>query len=122
MQERCLTDAIQDECRSDAYQKKGLCKFTIPVEQLFAQDNGAVLEPQLEFQRDCWSTSKLTPARRLQLADLMFKIYHQAAWMGNLARSPNVRVDRSVVCQQGPGIEKSFGSCSSCGKGVQAEE
>ena len=84
MQERCLTHPIQDECRSDAYQKKGLCKFTMPVEQLFAQDNDAVLEPKLEFQRDCWNTSKLTPARRVQLADLMFRIYHQAAWMGEI--------------------------------------
>ena len=89
MQERCLTDAIQDECRSDAYQKKGLCKFTMPVEQLFAQDNDAVLEPKLEFQRDCWNTSKLTPTRRLQLADLMFRIYHQAAWMGEVLLAAN---------------------------------
>ena len=72
MQARCPTHAIQGECRSDAYQKKGLCKFTLPVEQLFAQDIDAVLEPKLEFQRDCWNTSKLTPARRVQLADLMF--------------------------------------------------
>ena len=84
MQERCLTHPIQDECRSDACQKKGLYKFTIPVEQLFAQGNDAVLEPKLEFQRVCWNTSKLTPAMRLQLADLMFRIYHQAAWMGEV--------------------------------------
>ena len=84
MQERCLTHPIQDECRSDAYQKKGLYKFTMPVEQLFAQGNDAVLEPKLEFQRDCWNTGKLTPARRVQLADLMFRIYHQAAWMGEI--------------------------------------
>ena len=89
MQERCPTHAIQGECRSDAYQKKGLCKFTLPVEQLFAQDNDAVLEPKLEFQRDCWNTSKLTPTRRLQLADLMFRIYHQAAWMGEVLLAAN---------------------------------
>ena len=89
MQERCPTHAIQGECRSDAYQKKGLCKFTLPVEQLFAQDNDAVLEPKLEFQRDCWNTSKLTPTRRLQLTDLMFRIYHQAAWMGEVLLAAN---------------------------------
>ena len=99
MQERCPTHAIQDECRSDAYQKKGLYKFTLPVEQLFAQDNDAVLEPKLEFQKDCWNTSQLTPTRRLQLADLMFKIYHQAAWMGEilLAAQTSELIDPSFV-------------------------
>jgi hypothetical protein len=76
---------IQDESSKEMTQEMhALYKFTIPAEQLFAEGNDAVLEPKLEFQRDCWNTSKLTPARRVQLADLMFRIYHQAAWMGEI--------------------------------------
>ena len=60
---------IQDESSKEMTQEMhALYKFTIPAEQLFAEGNDAVLEPKLEFQRDCWNTSKLTPARRVQLS------------------------------------------------------
>ena len=54
------------------------------VNQLHSKINGAEPEPQREFQIGCWSTSELTKARRLQLAELMLKIYKQTAWMGEI--------------------------------------
>ena len=65
-----------------------LCQSTESrVNQVQSTINDSKPEPQREFQIGCWSTSELTQARRLQLAELMLKIYKQTAWMGNPARS-----------------------------------
>ena len=62
-----------------------LCQTTESrVNQVQSTINGSKPEPQREFQIGCWSTSELTQARRLQLAELMLKIYKQTAWMGEI--------------------------------------
>jgi len=54
------------------------------VTQLHSEIKGAEPERQTECRIGSWSTSELTKARRLQLAELMFKIYKHTAWMGEI--------------------------------------